>query len=88
MWLVALCNPRETSPKYIIEKTQSQLSNCKKKYLRQNSVNCNTTEFDGDGGGRVVVVVVECDGGGVVVVVPPPLLYHHQSGDGSKITVI
>ena len=35
--------------------------------MQQNSVNCNTTEFDGDGGGRVVVVVVECDGGGVVV---------------------
>ena len=52
--------------------------------LQQNSVNRNTTEFDGDGGGRVVVVVVECDGGGVVVVVvvPPPPLYHHQSGDG------
>ena len=59
--------------------------NCEenKRIFRQNSVNRNTTEFDGYGGVRVVVVV-ECDGGGVVVVVvvPPPPLYHHQSGDG------
>ena len=69
---------------------KTRKSRGKKLILRQNSVNRNTTEFDGDGGGRVVVVVVECDGGGVVVVVvvPPPPLYHHQSGDGSKITVI
>ena len=41
--------------------------------LRRNSINRNTTEFDGDGGVRVVVVV-ECDGGGgaTTTTLPPP----------------
>ena len=42
---------------------KTRKSRGKKLILRQNSVNCNTTEIDGGGGGRVVVVV-ECDGGG------------------------